>query len=186
MNRLGELGNQRLLAGRPLSSSYAPYPIALIKFNPSFRFFLLLRHQLFLFVHYNLNIRYNSLSTQPKPQLSYPCFAKKDMAVDGPIPSIVGALMCQKDSYLRTLKTSVVSCVEYTPPKVEIKKGKKQKDIAPTTENGTSGSEQIFLIELADSVLFPEGMSFRYALTCVVVRLTTMIQVEVSQQIMAP
>jgi misacylated tRNA(Ala) deacylase len=97
------------------------------------------------------------------------------MAVAGPIPSIVGALTCQKDSYLRTLKTSVVSCVEYTPPKIEVKKGKKQKDAAQTTENGTSGPEKIFLIELADSVLFPEGMSFRYAVKRVIERLITVI-----------
>ncbi|KAF2709728.1 ThrRS/AlaRS common domain-containing protein [Pleomassaria siparia CBS 279.74] len=88
-------------------------------------------------------------------------------AVAGPIPVIVGALSCQKDSYLQTLQTSVVSCVEYVPPEVaksEKTKNKKTKDASQAARtNGTSTStststpEKTWLIELEDSVLFPEG-----------------------------
>ncbi|PSN70245.1 hypothetical protein BS50DRAFT_571537 [Corynespora cassiicola Philippines] len=88
---------------------------------------------------------------------------RKMTATAGPIPSIVGALTCQKDSYLQSLETKVVSCTEFTPPKSSQPSGKtktktkKATDPEKALENGTSASSKTWLIELADSVLFPEG-----------------------------
>jgi misacylated tRNA(Ala) deacylase len=76
-------------------------------------------------------------------------------------PAIVGALQCQKNSYLQTLETEVVSCEEYIPPKSSQKdvKSKTKKSTDPTKglENGDAAPTKTWLIELADSVLFPEG-----------------------------
>ncbi|KAL5119537.1 hypothetical protein ACEQ8H_002602 [Pleosporales sp. CAS-2024a] len=80
------------------------------------------------------------------------------MAVAGRIPAIVGALKCQKDSYLQTLETEVVSCSEYTPP--EAPKGGKartKKSTDPTKVEHPGASSKTWLVQLADSVLFPEG-----------------------------
>ncbi|KAF2681358.1 ThrRS/AlaRS common domain-containing protein [Lentithecium fluviatile CBS 122367] len=83
------------------------------------------------------------------------------MTVAGPIPSIVGALLCQKDSYLQTLETEVVSCDEYVPPKslqTNVKsKAKKSIDSEKGSDSGTATPSKTWLIEFADSVLFPEG-----------------------------
>jgi misacylated tRNA(Ala) deacylase len=80
-------------------------------------------------------------------------------AVAAPTPAIVGALQCQKDSYLQTLETEVVSCEEFVPPKQQNVNSKTKKSTDPTKgfENGDAASNKIYLIELADSVLFPEG-----------------------------
>ncbi|KAJ4374045.1 hypothetical protein N0V83_002784 [Neocucurbitaria cava] len=81
-------------------------------------------------------------------------------AVTSPVPTIVGALKCQQDSYLQTLETEVVSCNEYTPPKAQQtgkSKTKKSTDPTKALQNGESGESKTWLIELADSVLFPEG-----------------------------
>jgi misacylated tRNA(Ala) deacylase len=80
------------------------------------------------------------------------------MAVAGPIPSIVGALSCQKDSYLRSLETQVVSCEEYAPPKSAQQSGKSKtkKSTDPGKVVDATGAKT-WLIEFADSVLFPEG-----------------------------
>ncbi|KAH7402538.1 hypothetical protein BKA66DRAFT_449002 [Pyrenochaeta sp. MPI-SDFR-AT-0127] len=79
----------------------------------------------------------------------------------GPIPIIVGALKCQKDSYLQTLETEVVSCDEYQLPKATQQNGKsktkKSTDPSKVVSDGGSGPGRTWLIELADSVLFPEG-----------------------------
>lgn len=76
-------------------------------------------------------------------------------------PSIVGALSCQKDSYLQTLETEVVACDEYIPPKSTQQNGKakSKKSTDPSKANGISDSAapQTWMIEFADSVLFPEG-----------------------------
>jgi misacylated tRNA(Ala) deacylase len=83
------------------------------------------------------------------------------MSVAGPIvPSIVGALSCQKDSYLQTLDTQVISCTEHVPTptlSTKAKKGKSTPDAEKTAENTTSTASKSYLIEFADSVLFPEG-----------------------------
>jgi misacylated tRNA(Ala) deacylase len=78
-----------------------------------------------------------------------------------PVPAIVGALQCQKDSYLQTLETQVVSCEEFVPPKSSQQNGKsktkKSTDPTKALENGDTTSSKTWLIEFADSVLFPEG-----------------------------
>ncbi|ORY08745.1 hypothetical protein BCR34DRAFT_569543 [Clohesyomyces aquaticus] len=81
------------------------------------------------------------------------------MSVAGPLPSIVGALRCQNDSYLQTLETEVVSCSEYIPPPTTDKsKQKKSTDPSKGFENGANGSSaKTWLLEFQDSVLFPEG-----------------------------
>ncbi|KAF2449071.1 ThrRS/AlaRS common domain-containing protein [Karstenula rhodostoma CBS 690.94] len=68
--------------------------------------------------------------------------------------SIVGALSCQKDSYLETLETEVISCEEFIPPKDD-RKSKIEK--STDRSNVTADTPQTWLIEFADSVLFPEG-----------------------------
>ena len=77
------------------------------------------------------------------------------------IPSIVGALSCQKDSYLQTLETEVVACDEYTPPKGSQQggkaKSKKSTDPAKVNGNEDPAPPRTWMIEFADSVLFPEG-----------------------------
>jgi misacylated tRNA(Ala) deacylase len=82
-------------------------------------------------------------------------------ATAAPTPVVVGALRCQKDSYLQTLDTEVVSCEEFVPPKASQQNGKfkTKKSTDPTKgfENGDAASSKTYLIELADSVLFPEG-----------------------------
>lgn len=83
------------------------------------------------------------------------------MAVAGPIPSIVGALLCQKDSYLQSLETEVVSCKEYIPPKTSKttgkSKSKKPTDSEKSAEKSSVISSKQYLLEFVDSVLFPEG-----------------------------
>ncbi|KAF2823540.1 ThrRS/AlaRS common domain-containing protein [Ophiobolus disseminans] len=83
------------------------------------------------------------------------------MAVAAPTPVIVGALKCQKDSYLQTFETEVVSCSEYTPPEAPKQTGrsktKKSTDPSKFPTNGDSPTSKTWLVELSDSVLFPEG-----------------------------
>jgi misacylated tRNA(Ala) deacylase len=61
----------------------------------------------------------------------------------------VGALACQSSSYQKTLDTEVVSCAKAT--KIEQNGGKKSK------KKEEEPVEDQWLIECADSVLFPEG-----------------------------
>ncbi|KAL1611376.1 hypothetical protein SLS59_000095 [Nothophoma quercina] len=83
------------------------------------------------------------------------------MAIELITPSIVGALSCQKDSYLQTLETEVVACDEYVPPKGNPSSGKAKtkKSAAPSKVNGNAdaATQRTWMIEFADSVLFPEG-----------------------------
>ena len=76
-------------------------------------------------------------------------------------PSIVGALSCQKDSYLQTLETEVVACDEHTPPKGSQQSGKakskKSTDPSKANSNEDPAPQRTWMIEFADSVLFPEG-----------------------------
>jgi misacylated tRNA(Ala) deacylase len=61
----------------------------------------------------------------------------------------VGALNCQSNSYQTALETEVVSCVKATKTEQNGGKKKKQEVVA----------QDEWLIECADSVLFPEGES---------------------------
>ncbi|KAH8601768.1 Threonyl/alanyl tRNA synthetase [Bisporella sp. PMI_857] len=63
---------------------------------------------------------------------------------------VVGALACQKDSYLRSLETKVISCTKATPANQSQASSKKKK--APQTN-----PSDVWHVEFADSVLFPEG-----------------------------
>ncbi|GME79083.1 unnamed protein product [Ambrosiozyma monospora] len=74
--------------------------------------------------------------------------------------TIVGALACQKDSYLKQLITRVVSCTESKPVPVtstsssgkKSKKKSKQQQSAPSEPAKT-----VYEVEFEDTVLFPEG-----------------------------
>jgi misacylated tRNA(Ala) deacylase len=82
------------------------------------------------------------------------------MAVAELIPAVVGALSCQRDSYLQSLESEVVSCIEYVPSQAKTNDkatGKKSIQSEQPTRAGTATSPNSWLIEFADSVLFPEG-----------------------------
>lgn len=68
--------------------------------------------------------------------------------------TIVGALACQKNSFLKSFQTVVVSCKEYEPiltSKDKQSKGKKREDKDQTPK------EKLYAVELEDTILFPEG-----------------------------
>ncbi|KAI8169315.1 threonyl and Alanyl tRNA synthetase second additional domain-containing protein [Colletotrichum sp. SAR 10_70] len=65
-------------------------------------------------------------------------------------PEVVGALACQRNSYLKTLDAEVISC-EKRPPPVAKKNGGKDKS---KESNGVDKSE-MWLIEFDDSPLSP-------------------------------
>ena len=71
------------------------------------------------------------------------------MTVDAP-PRIrvVGELACHRNSYLRTLDTVVVACVEMSSQKHK-----------KTSNGGMTETPHLWEIEFADSVFFPEGTS---------------------------
>lgn len=83
------------------------------------------------------------------------------MAIAVVTPSIVGALSCQKDSYLQSLETEVVACDEYIPPEGNPKQGKAKSkqptDPSKTKDKSDAATPKTWMIEFADSVLFPEG-----------------------------
>ncbi|KAK1994855.1 threonyl and alanyl tRNA synthetase second additional domain-containing protein [Colletotrichum falcatum] len=65
---------------------------------------------------------------------------------------VVGALACQRNSYLRTLDAEVISCEKRPPP------APKTSGRDKSAGDAVSGSSpETWLIEFADSVLFPEG-----------------------------
>ncbi|KAH6995116.1 threonyl and alanyl tRNA synthetase second additional domain-containing protein [Ilyonectria destructans] len=66
---------------------------------------------------------------------------------------MVGALACQKDSYLRTIEAEVISCVKFSPPKDKSSQKKKKSSSDASSLNNTDS----WLVEFSDSVLFPEG-----------------------------
>ncbi|KAF2659297.1 ThrRS/AlaRS common domain-containing protein [Lophiostoma macrostomum CBS 122681] len=77
------------------------------------------------------------------------------MQIQSPVP--VGALSCQKDSYLKSLDTEVVSCTEFSPPtQTKIPAKGKPKKVNGSAEFQAEPA-QAWLIEFADSVFFPEG-----------------------------
>ena len=70
--------------------------------------------------------------------------------------TVVGALACQRDSYLRTLTTTVLRCTPIEAKTEEPKKGKKGKKaaVAPSV---AEPAKLLYEVELEDTVLFPEG-----------------------------
>lgn len=75
-----------------------------------------------------------------------------------PVAQIVGALACQKDSYLRSLVTRVVSCTKSAPPAES--KSSKSKSKTAANDSETAKPQETWEIECEDSVLFPEGARF--------------------------
>lgn len=65
--------------------------------------------------------------------------------------TIVGALACQRNSFLKTLTTLVVSCKEYEPIMTLKDKQNKNKKAAQAPR------ETLYAVELEDTILFPEG-----------------------------
>lgn len=65
----------------------------------------------------------------------------------GPRGQVVGALACQKNSYLRSLEAEVISCTKR--PHQPAQNGSKKKT--------QTAEEDAWLVEFSDSVLFPEG-----------------------------
>ncbi|KAM9888687.1 hypothetical protein OXX79_012704, partial [Metschnikowia pulcherrima] len=68
--------------------------------------------------------------------------------------TIVGALACQRNSFLKTFQTKVVSCKEYEPIKTSRDKQNKNKTSSKTEEGSR---EALYALELQDTILFPEG-----------------------------
>ncbi|KAF7557768.1 hypothetical protein G7Z17_g380 [Cylindrodendrum hubeiense] len=73
--------------------------------------------------------------------------------IPSPQGQMVGALACQKNSYLRTLEAKVISCVKFSPPKD--KSSQKKKKTA--SDVSILNNPDSWLVEFSDSVLFPEG-----------------------------
>lgn len=67
---------------------------------------------------------------------------------------IVGALACQKDSYLKTFTTRVLSCKPI--PQEPVKKSK-SKGKSKNLEKESTVPNELYEIELEDTILFPEG-----------------------------
>lgn len=67
---------------------------------------------------------------------------------------IVGALACQKNSFLKTFQTAVVSCLEHRPQELKDKLTKSKKK---GSDKEAEQKEDLFAIELEDTILFPEG-----------------------------
>lgn len=67
-------------------------------------------------------------------------------------PVVVGALQCQKNSFLKEFSTTVVSCTEEKPEPVAPAKGKKSKSKEPV-----QAAPVKYAVELQDTILFPEG-----------------------------
>lgn len=67
--------------------------------------------------------------------------------------TIVGALACQKNSFLKTFQTAVVSCSEHVSiPTAKDKQNKNKKSTEPEKVKPVE-----YEIELKDTILFPEG-----------------------------
>ena len=73
-------------------------------------------------------------------------------------PRVVGELACQRNSYLRTLETVIISCKEAQKENQSNtqKTNKKTKGESKRSSNNTE--TKLWEIEFADSVLFPEGI----------------------------
>jgi len=66
-------------------------------------------------------------------------------------PVVVGALQCQKNSFLKEFSTTVVSCTEEKPEPIS-SKGKKSK-----SKESAQPPAPKYAVELQDTILFPEG-----------------------------
>lgn len=66
-------------------------------------------------------------------------------------PQIVGALKCQRNSFLKEFSTVVVHCAEDVPTEPTAKASKKSKS------KPAESSKKKYAIELQDTILFPEG-----------------------------
>lgn len=75
-------------------------------------------------------------------------------------PVAAGLLACQRNSYLRKLKATVVECLESCPSQVKdggdnsSKKSKKDKN---KSKSASSPPRKSWNVVLSDTVLFPEG-----------------------------
>lgn len=67
--------------------------------------------------------------------------------------TIVGALACQKNSFLKNLQTVVISCFEHRPQNAQDKQNKNKKKGNENVEP----EKELYAVELADTILFPEG-----------------------------
>ncbi len=67
---------------------------------------------------------------------------------------VVGNLACQRNSYLCSLETEVVSCVRFSAKAEANGSAKKNKASAKTP----TAAQEAWLVEFADSVLLPEGV----------------------------
>lgn len=87
--------------------------------------------------------------------------------------TIVGALACQKNSFLKSFQTVVVSCKEYEPimtSRDKQNKGKKKEEKAP--------AEKLYAVELEDTILFPEGGGQPYDFGSIVLPDETEVEVK--------
>lgn len=67
--------------------------------------------------------------------------------------TIVGALACQKNSFLKTFETAVISCKKYEPIMTSKDKQNKNKK-----KDGEAVDQPLlYAVELEDTILFPEG-----------------------------
>lgn len=67
--------------------------------------------------------------------------------------TIVGALACQRNSFLKSFQTLVVSCKDYEPIMTSKDKQNKNKSKPAKPEP----QEKLYAVELEDTILFPEG-----------------------------
>lgn len=68
--------------------------------------------------------------------------------------TIVGALACQKNSFLRSFKTNVVASKEYVPlDTLKDKQNKNKKKV----EKPAVPESKVYAVEFEDTILFPEG-----------------------------
>lgn len=64
--------------------------------------------------------------------------------------TVVGALACQRNSFLRSFKTTVISCQANKVPETS-------KDKQNRGKKKVAANEPVYAIELKDTILFPEG-----------------------------
>lgn len=83
-------------------------------------------------------------------------FSKERVSMTSAVASstIVGALACQRNSFLKTFRTRVVSCEEYQPIKTSKDKQNQNKKDAGKEQ---TPCEPLYSLELQDTILFPEG-----------------------------